>query len=128
MNSTKRRIATLITALGVVGAAGGISAALASGSPTPSSSISPSSISPSVSDDGTADQGLGDVPAGNQGQVSDDGTADQGPGDQGQVGDDGTADQGPGDVPAEHGEDQDDDAGNVGEDDNSGSDHGHAED
>jgi hypothetical protein len=63
MNSTKRKIGTLIATLGLAVTAGGVTAALAAGSSTPSPASVTISNSPQVNDDGTADQGRGDQPA-----------------------------------------------------------------
>ena len=111
MNSTKRKIGTLIATLGLAVTAGGVTAALAAGSTAPSPSSATISSTPPVNDDGTADQGRGDVTATNAPAT---GTPS--------VGDDGTADQGPGDVPAEQGEDHGDNSGpgNVDEGDDRG--------
>jgi hypothetical protein len=101
MNGTKRKIGTLIATLGLAVTAGGVTAALAAGSSTPSPTPTTiSSTPPGVNDDGTADRGHGDVTTTGTPAMSTPG-----------VGDDGTADQGPGDVPAEQGQDHGDNRG-----------------
>jgi hypothetical protein len=125
MNGSKRRIATLIAGVGLAVTAGGVTAAMAAGSNSPS--VTPVSVSsaPGLSDDGTADQGHGDVTiAGTQTAMpsiaDDDGTADQGHGDATATGDDHGDHRGPGhggEDRSGHGHGEDDRSGHDGPDD-----------
>jgi hypothetical protein len=101
MNGTRRKIGTLIATLGLALTAGGVSAALASGSSSPSPTVSTVSSTPAVNDDGTADQGPGDNqgPGENQGPGS---TDDDGH--SGHDGDDGSGHDGNEDGQSGHGE------------------------
>jgi hypothetical protein len=114
MKGSKRKIGTLIATLGLAVTAGGVTAALAAGSSTPSNAPTSISSTPSVGDDGTADQGHGDVPA----EQGEDQGENQGPGDA-----DEDSNRGPGDADEDSHSGHDD--GNSGHDDgNSGHDDG----